>query len=75
MAEKGKMNTEHLGGVVRLREEHQKVIQPCDLKHFAGYPLSFRQTAAAGHAVEQCGALTCSSTFTLSPHICALMVL
>lgn len=28
MAEKGKMNIEHLGGVVRLREEHEKVNVP-----------------------------------------------
>lgn len=27
MAEKGKMDLEHLGGVVRLREEHEKVIE------------------------------------------------
>lgn len=26
MAEKGNMNLAHLGGVVRLREEHEKVI-------------------------------------------------
>lgn len=26
MAEKGKMNIDHLGGVVRLREEHEKVM-------------------------------------------------
>lgn len=25
MAEKGKINIDHLGGVVRLREEHEKV--------------------------------------------------
>ncbi|XP_031726000.1 unconventional prefoldin RPB5 interactor 1 [Anarrhichthys ocellatus] len=30
MAEKGKMNVEHLGGVVRLREEHQKVVKDCE---------------------------------------------
>ncbi|KAM9351586.1 unconventional prefoldin RPB5 interactor 1 [Symphorus nematophorus] len=30
MAEKGKMNIEHLGGVVRLREEHQKVVKDCE---------------------------------------------
>ncbi|XP_029290472.1 unconventional prefoldin RPB5 interactor 1 isoform X2 [Cottoperca gobio] len=30
MAEKGKMNKEHLGGVVRLREEHQKVVKDCE---------------------------------------------
>ncbi|XP_040895019.1 unconventional prefoldin RPB5 interactor 1 [Toxotes jaculatrix] len=30
MAEKGKMNIEHLGGVARLREEHQKVVKDCE---------------------------------------------
>ncbi|KAG7244452.1 hypothetical protein INR49_030104 [Caranx melampygus] len=30
MAEKGKMNIEHLGGVVRLREEHEKVVKDCE---------------------------------------------
>ncbi|XP_037306812.2 unconventional prefoldin RPB5 interactor 1 [Pungitius pungitius] len=30
MAEKGKMNVEHLGGVARLREEHQKVVKDCE---------------------------------------------
>ncbi|XP_034542448.1 unconventional prefoldin RPB5 interactor 1 [Notolabrus celidotus] len=30
MAEKGNMNLEHLGGVVRLREEHQKVVRDCE---------------------------------------------
>ncbi|XP_074487903.1 unconventional prefoldin RPB5 interactor 1 [Sebastes fasciatus] len=30
MAEKGKMNVEHLGGAVRLREEHQKVVKDCE---------------------------------------------
>ncbi|XP_069561347.1 unconventional prefoldin RPB5 interactor 1 [Brachyistius frenatus] len=30
MAEKGKMNIEHLGGVVRLREEHEKVVKNCE---------------------------------------------
>nr|XP_020495438.1 unconventional prefoldin RPB5 interactor 1 [Labrus bergylta] len=36
MAEEGKMNTEHLGGVVRLREEHEKVVRDCDsrLQHW-----------------------------------------
>ncbi|XP_072241550.1 unconventional prefoldin RPB5 interactor 1 [Leuresthes tenuis] len=30
MAEKGKMNTEHLGGIARLREEHKKVVTGCE---------------------------------------------
>nr|XP_040017768.1 unconventional prefoldin RPB5 interactor 1-like [Gasterosteus aculeatus aculeatus] len=30
MAAKGKMNVEHLGGVARLREEHQKVVKDCE---------------------------------------------
>ncbi|XP_029952752.1 unconventional prefoldin RPB5 interactor 1 [Salarias fasciatus] len=30
MAEKGKMNIEHLGGVFRLREEHEKVVKDCE---------------------------------------------
>ncbi|XP_054475891.1 unconventional prefoldin RPB5 interactor 1 [Anoplopoma fimbria] len=30
MAEKGKMSIEHLGGVVRLREEHEKVVKDCE---------------------------------------------
>ncbi|XP_035520930.1 unconventional prefoldin RPB5 interactor 1 [Morone saxatilis] len=30
MAEKGKMNIDHLDGVVRLREEHQKVVKDCE---------------------------------------------
>ncbi|CAK6960126.1 unconventional prefoldin RPB5 interactor 1 [Scomber scombrus] len=30
MAEKGKMDLEHLGGVVRLREEHEKVVKDCE---------------------------------------------
>uniref|UniRef100_UPI0037E7088E unconventional prefoldin RPB5 interactor 1 n=1 Tax=Semicossyphus pulcher TaxID=241346 RepID=UPI0037E7088E len=30
MAEKGKMKIEHLGGVVRLREEHEKVVRDCE---------------------------------------------
>ncbi|XP_068459710.1 unconventional prefoldin RPB5 interactor 1 [Clinocottus analis] len=30
MAEKGNMNIEHLGGVDRLREEHQKVVKDCE---------------------------------------------
>ncbi|XP_022610264.1 unconventional prefoldin RPB5 interactor 1 isoform X1 [Seriola dumerili] len=30
MAEKGNMNIEHLGGVVRLREEHEKVVKDCE---------------------------------------------
>ncbi|MED6235120.1 hypothetical protein ATANTOWER_016556 [Ataeniobius toweri] len=29
MAEKGNTNIDHLGGVVRLREEHQKVVKEC----------------------------------------------
>ncbi|XP_075993543.1 unconventional prefoldin RPB5 interactor 1 [Genypterus blacodes] len=29
MAEKGEMGKEHLGGVVRLREEHEKVVRDC----------------------------------------------
>eukprot|EP00064_Thunnus_orientalis_P002297 superscaffoldBa00000162_g2304 len=30
MAEKGKMDIEHLGGVVRMREEHEKVVKDCE---------------------------------------------
>lgn len=30
MAEKGKMSIDHLGGVVRLREEHEKVVKDCE---------------------------------------------
>ncbi|XP_040024775.2 unconventional prefoldin RPB5 interactor-like [Gasterosteus aculeatus] len=30
MAAKGQMNVEHLGGVARLREEHQKVVKDCE---------------------------------------------
>ncbi|CAN9498754.1 unnamed protein product [Ophioblennius macclurei] len=30
MAEKGHMNLEHLGGVFRLREEHEKVVKDCE---------------------------------------------
>ncbi|KAK5605943.1 hypothetical protein CRENBAI_003097 [Crenichthys baileyi] len=30
MAEKGNTNIDHLGGVVRLREEHQKVVKECE---------------------------------------------
>ncbi|XP_044050534.1 unconventional prefoldin RPB5 interactor 1 [Siniperca chuatsi] len=30
MAEKGKMNVEHLSGVARLREEHKKVVKDCE---------------------------------------------
>ncbi|XP_047453098.1 unconventional prefoldin RPB5 interactor 1 [Mugil cephalus] len=30
MAEKSKTNIEHLGGVVRLREEHEKVVKDCE---------------------------------------------
>lgn len=36
MAEKGQVDIEHLGGVIRLREEHEKVISPVVAKHFAG---------------------------------------
>ncbi|XP_076589489.1 unconventional prefoldin RPB5 interactor 1 [Chaetodon auriga] len=36
MAGKGKMNIEHLGGVVRLRQEHEKVVKDCEsrIKHW-----------------------------------------
>ncbi|KAM3609685.1 uncharacterized protein V6R79_018505 [Siganus canaliculatus] len=30
MAEKGKLNIDHMDGVVRLREEHEKVVKDCD---------------------------------------------
>ncbi|TKS73187.1 Zinc finger protein 536 [Collichthys lucidus] len=30
MAEKGQMNIDHLDGVVRLREEHEKVVKDCE---------------------------------------------
>lgn len=30
MAEKGKLDIEHLGGVVRMREEHEKVVKDCE---------------------------------------------
>lgn len=33
MAEKGQVNIEHLGGVVRLREEHEKVMLAAVAKH------------------------------------------
>lgn len=30
MAEKGQVDIEHLGGVIRLREEHEKVVKDCE---------------------------------------------
>ncbi|XP_003447177.1 unconventional prefoldin RPB5 interactor 1 isoform X1 [Oreochromis niloticus] len=30
MAEKGQVDVEHLGGVIRLREEHEKVVKDCE---------------------------------------------